>query len=114
MMLIYVAGPLSAPTPALQRRNVEAALEAGRQILLRGHAPLIPHLSHWFDEWHHRSRGHSLAYEQYLAWDFELLRRCEALLYLGASPGADRELAEARRMGLVVWRSVEAIPEIRR
>lgn len=109
-MLIYVAGPLSAPTPALQRRNVEAALEAGRQILGRGHAPLIPHLNHWFEEWHARQHGDNLTYEQYLAWDFELLRRCEGLLYLGPSPGADRELAEARRIGLAVWRSVEAIP----
>lgn len=108
-MLVYVAGPLSAPTPALQLRNVETAMEAGRAILAAGHAPLIPHLIHWFDEWHFRTLGVSLDYEQYLAWDFEMLRRCDGLLYLGPSPGADRELQEARRCGMAIWFDIAAI-----
>ena len=112
-LLIYVAGPLSAPTEAELVANHDAACAAGKAILDRGHWALIPHLTLAYDTWHEEAHGAPGDYEQYLAWGFALLARCDALLYLAPSPGADRELAEAERLGLPVYRAVEEIPAVR-
>lgn len=111
-LLIYVAGPLSAETAESQLANVERALRAGHRILDRGHYPLIPHLTHFFEAWCQEAIGGTPEYEIYLAWDFVMLRRCDGLLYLASSPGADRELALAESLGMPVWRDERMIPRV--
>lgn len=109
-MLIYVAGPYSAATHAERIANTERAMQAGHEVLTRGHWPFIPHLAHFFDEWCWWQHNGRLEPETYMQWDFVILRRCDGLLYLASSPGADRELALARELGLPVWLSVDEIP----
>jgi hypothetical protein len=109
-MLIYVAGPFSAKTEDEVSDNIGRACAAGKEILDRGHVPFIPHLTVTYDVWHEEAHGHPGDYEVYIAWDLEILRRCDALLYLASSPGADRELALARELGLPVYLSVDEIP----
>ncbi len=109
-MLIYVAGPYSADSDAGRIANVNHAMAAGRVILQKGHWPFIPHLTHYFDEWHNARHDVRLDAETYMQWDFAILRRCDALLYLSPSPGADRELALARELGIPIYLIVEAIP----
>jgi hypothetical protein len=113
MMLVYVAGPYSHPTEEGRLANVEGALRAGYEVLRRGHHPIIPHLSHWFDLWHESAFGERMDGEDYMQWDFVMLRRCDALLLLGSSPGADREVALARELGIPVYTSLNALPEVR-
>lgn len=109
-MLIYVAGPYSAPSAAERQYHVEAAMNVGLALLQRGHAPVIPHLTHFFASYIRRMHGESLPYETYMAWDAELLYCCDALFLIASSPGADREVAAAERLGLSVFRAIDDIP----
>lgn len=113
-MLIYVAGPYSANTDADRLANVQHAMAAGRIILEKGRWPFIPHLNHYYDEWHAQHHNARLDAETYMQWDFAILRRCDALLYLAPSPGADRELALARELNLPIFLVVEQIPDASR
>lgn len=67
--------------------------------------PFVPHLTHFFDVWHESRWGWRLDPETYMQWDLAILRRCDGLLYLAPSPGADRELALAHELGMPVWTS---------
>jgi hypothetical protein len=113
-LIIYVAGPYTAPTDAGQQANTERAMRAGREILRRGHSPFIPHLTHFFDLWCEREGGQRLPPTLYYEWDLEILRVCDALLYLAPSKGADRELAAAEFLGLTIFRTVDTITNVNR
>ena len=107
---IYIAGPYTAPTAMLRRNNVNTVIDIALQLWKRGHIPFIPHLTHFIDE-RATKVGIPMTYEEYIAWDTEWLKECDALLYLASSRGADIELDNARRLGLAVYFSVEEIPD---
>lgn len=113
MALIYIAGPYTAETEDATSENVCRACAAGKAVLDRGHWPIIPHLSLGYDLWHESEHGEKAPYETYMQWGLELLRRCDGLLYLAASPGADRELALAEEMGMPVYRAIAEVPMVR-
>ena len=100
-MRIYVAGPYTIGDQAL---NVRRAIVVATQLLDAGHAPYVPHLTHF---WHLlRPRQ----YETWLKLDFEWLAQADMLLRLqGKSAGADREVAEAERLKIPVVYSLDAI-----
>lgn len=52
----------------------------------------------------------AVSYEQWLEQDLAWLERCDALFYLGASPGADREKARAEELGLQVFMEIAEVP----
>ena len=108
-MRIYVAGPYSDPDPLTREQNVERAMAAGLALLDAGHFPFIPHLLHFFDAWA-TTQGRSIPSETYLRWDAEFLACCDGLLYLGASPGAERELELAVRLGMPVFSRMARTP----
>lgn len=112
-MLIYVSGPYSAPTLGGRLDNAETAIHVGRAILDLGHYPVVPHLTHWFDEAIALTPAGRLDYDTYIAWDLEILRRCDALFFIAASRGADIERAEAERLGLPIYTNLGAIPTIK-
>lgn len=111
-LVIYIAGPYSAETHAERIVNTERAMQAGHEVLQRGHWPFIPHLLHFFDDWRWWQHHGRLGPEDYMQWDFATLRRCDALLYVAPSPGADRELALARELRLPIYLSADDIPAI--
>lgn len=102
-MKVYIAGPYTKGDVAM---NVRAAIEAGDRVLKAGHVPFIPHLTHF---WHMICPG---PYGQWIKLDLEWLPCCGALLRLpGESSGADGEVAEAKRLGIPVFYSVEELLE---
>ena len=104
-MLIYVSGPYSKGDVC---ENVRRACFAGDEILIMGHTPLIPHLSHL---WHLVSPK---PWETWLEIDLALLERCDAILRLdGESKGADREVAIAGYFGIPVYYSMKDIPDVK-
>lgn len=107
-MRIYIAGPLSSDSSGARLKNCLSAINAGVEIMRKGHTPFVPHLMDWFD-WHAKRSGIDFAWRQYIDWCLVWVAQCEALLYLGPSPGADIELAEAERLGLKVYQSVSEI-----
>lgn len=98
-MRVYVAGPYTKGDVAVNVRN---AILAGQELIEAGHAPFIPHLSHF---------QHLLVpgpYEQWIALDLVWLEVCEALIRLpGESDGADAEVRRATMLSLPVYASVE-------
>jgi hypothetical protein len=110
---IYVSGPYS-PSPQDRtdeeraetvRTNIERARAAALEIVARGHLPFVPHtmMQGWED-------GGLVQRAEAMALSLAWLGRCDALLRLGPSPGADEELAEAERLGLPVFASTGEIP----
>jgi len=96
--LVYLAGPYSLPDPL---ENVQQSVALADELLHEGFVvPLVPHLTHLWDQLSPKTVEHWYAY------DLELLARCDALLRLpGESVGADREVDFAQRAGIPVFHS---------
>lgn len=102
---VYVAGAYSSEHPEEVSFNVRRAEQAGRDLLAKGHIPFVPHAhSHGWET------DRRFDYEDFMALALAWLRKCDWLLYLGPSPGADRELAVARERGMPVFYSVDEVP----
>lgn len=108
---IYIAGPYSSGSLAHVRANVHVAIDAGIEVIARGHQPFIPHLTYYVDA-QAQDRGVDFGYECWMELDFAWLACCDALLFLGHSPGADRELAWAETHGLRVFHETAEIPPV--
>lgn len=109
MMVVFIAAPYTADRMKDIELNVELAMDAGIQLMEKGHSPIVPHLSHWMDLYG-TVYGVSFPYERWLEYTMSLVGRCDSLLYLAPSPGADRELELAERLGLRIFRSLEEVP----
>lgn len=97
--LVYIAGPYSI---GHKKMNVFNAMACAEKIIRKGGLPLVPHLSHYWDE------KFPKAYGWWCSYDIELLKRCDYLVRLhGESKGADEEVAFAKEMGLKVYTSSE-------
>lgn len=102
MMRVFVSAPFSAPTPEAVLDNVHRAIDCGQRLDESGViTAYVPHLYLWWD------RRHPAGYERWMEKCAEELRRSDALLRLDASPGADRELALAKEIGLPLFLSEE-------
>lgn len=110
---IYIAGPYSHPYRAGVLSNINAAVHAAAVCMARGHDALCPHAASDPVDQHLRNTEHGhLDYERWMRLDFGLIRHwATAILYIGPSPGADRELALATELGLTVFRSIAEIPD---
>jgi hypothetical protein len=109
-MIIYVAGKYSANTKKEIKANVKGAIEAGLMIMQKGHVPIVPHLSHYMDKMA-AERGFSVHWETWIAMCFNLIDRCDALFVLSESPGANAEIAYARKRNIPVYRNFDAIQQ---
>lgn len=94
-MLIYISGPYSHGD---HLENVNKAVDVADQIAKAGHTCFIPHLYRYWNERHEHD------YDFWMRQDLAMLSRCDSLVRLpGDSPGADKEVDEARRLGLEVY-----------
>lgn len=101
MKLLYIAGPLAAPTMLEVRRHIEAARDLGLEVARCGVFPVIPHTNtgelfgHLDETW-------------WLDGYLELLRRCDGILLLptwSTSKGAIAEYEAARMLGKRIFYS---------
>jgi hypothetical protein len=98
---VYVAGPYSSGDP---QTNTDLAIDVGDAIADLGADPFIPHLSHY------REARHARPYTFWIEEDLRWLRVCDALYRMdGASKGADGEVAEAHRLGIPVFYSLDEL-----
>ena len=107
-MRIYIAGPLTADTDEAVLQNCQKAIDAGIELMRMGHVPFVPHLMQWFDA-RAKSEGVNFSWEVYINWCLAWLEQCEALLFLGPSPGANIELEAAKKAGKRIFYSVDEI-----
>jgi hypothetical protein len=100
-MKIYVSGPYTKGDPC---ENTHRAIIAGNAIFDAGHVPFVPHVSHF---WHTVTPR---PYEDWMKLDLAFLSACDAIVRLpGESSGADREVAEALRLGIPVYYDLAAL-----
>lgn len=98
---VYIAGPYSNGDCV---RNSHKAMEVWEQLRSLGFIPFCPH---WSIIQH---LVIPLEYEQWLDFDLEWIRRCDALLRMpGESSGADREVAFASQIGIPVFADVKEL-----
>lgn len=118
-MRIYVAGPYCPKDCSLHdaariaQHNVNTAIEIANALTERGHLIFIPHLSHYSHIHYSCKEDYGSGY--YMKFDFSILERwAEALYYISSSPGADKELEFAKKLGLKIYYGLEDVPELRR
>ena len=106
-MLIAIAGPYSADTREHRGRNLNALNRTAVAVLRRGHVPVIgvnaalPVVEHLPEQ---------ERYEAIMRISLALVEICDAILVIGGSPGADREVELVRGKGLPVYQSIDEIP----
>lgn len=110
-MRIYIASPYGRRINLRHRtreNNVWQSIEAGRQLILKGHTPFLPLLYHFVHIDWNKTPNEDIWHEICAAW----LPYCQALLRLqGKSIGADDEVRRARALGLKIYNSLEDIPD---
>jgi hypothetical protein len=108
-LIIMVAGPYSAPTAEERAANLHRMNLAAAEIAHRGHLPVIginaalPVLN-----------AAGLTYNDPLMMEISLALagRCDGVLRIGRSPGADREVEMIRALGRPVYDRIDDVPDI--
>lgn len=106
-MLIAVAGPYSADTEEKKASNLAALNIAAAKVYKKGHIPVIGVNAALFiaDKLEDLSK-HEVINEI----SFAIVERCDAILMIGESPGANIERDIIISKGLPVYYSIEDIP----
>jgi hypothetical protein len=95
---VYVAGPISLGDFIL---NIRRGIDAANDLKRLGFIPFCPFLDAFWQLVHH------MDYEELLDQDFAWIEVCDAVFRMpGESPGADREVAHARKLGIPVYHSM--------
>jgi hypothetical protein len=109
--LVYIAGPYTSDTCEGVAMNVRIAEEHGKQVLLAGHVPLVPHRISAMWDLDDRFAGfsHSDWLEKFC---FPLLKACQAIyLFSGwtESPGAVKEFEFAAKHNIPVVYTIDEL-----
>jgi len=105
-MKIYIASPYSGD----ELGNTIKMIDVFNALLLKGHVPFCPLLSHYANE---RAKCDpsmgDIPYAVWMRYDLQILITCgwDALFFMGASPGANTELAVAESLGMKIYRRLE-------
>ncbi|MDL5044588.1 DUF4406 domain-containing protein [Oscillatoria amoena NRMC-F 0135] len=105
-MIIGVAGPYSAPTAGERQANLDRMNEAAARLLEMGHIPLIgvnaalPVIA---------KTPLEDTYKGIMDISLAVIDKCEALLLLAESPGANRERDLVLAKGLPVYYSLREL-----
>lgn len=108
-MIIAIAGPYSAPTEEQRQANLDALNKTAAQVLEKGHIPLIgvnaalPVMQH---------ANVPDPYKAIMDISMAVIDRCEAILLIAESPGANRERDHIAAKGFPVYYLVDEIPQM--
>lgn len=107
-MIIAVAGPYSASSEEQRRHNFDAMNAAAARLYEMGHIPFIgvnmavPVVA---------QLNTADAYNAIMNISMAVIDKCDALLLIAESPGANRERDHILSKGLPVYYSLEEIPK---
>jgi hypothetical protein len=112
-MFIYVSGPYSAQNVEGEAKknkieqNIQEANKIAIEIANKGHFPFVPHtmMRNWEDE-HHVDRSRALNICK--KW----VEKCDALYFIGTSPGAEEERKVAVTLNMPVYRNLDDISTV--
>lgn len=107
LMIIAIAGPYSAPTQEARQLNLERMNRTAAKVLEMGHIPLIgvnaalPVI---------QFANVPDAYKCIMDISMAVIDKCDAILLLAESPGANREKDHIAAKGLPVYYDINEIP----
>ncbi len=103
-MKVYIASPYSIGN---KEKNVLRQIHCADALIGHGYTPFVPLLLHYQHIVAPRS------YNEWIRYDMEWLSMCDCVLRLrGKSIGADLEVAEAKRLGLPIYYSLNELIKI--
>lgn len=107
--IVFVAGPYSAPTEEEVKRNIKNAINIGRILFEKGYYPIVPHVL--VREYYNPEDKHGIfGYEPMMHYTQSIISKCDILLFIDHSPGADRELKFAEDLGKPIYFDVNRLP----
>ena len=109
-MFVYISGPYSGPTLEDRLANTEYAIHFYLVLIQKGYTPFCPHLTHFAHEYG-LTKGIEIDYEEWMRQDLLWVEKCDVLLRLGPSPGANRERDHAINLLKPVFDSLDALLE---
>jgi len=111
--LIAVAGPYSSPDEEGRRRNLDALHAAAAEVRRRGYVPLVgvDVALPIADRLH--PTGTPGRYATIMEISMEVVARCDALVLIAESPGANQERDLMKRLGKPVYTKMEELPPAR-
>lgn len=96
---VYVSGPIL--TSGSFHENIRNGAVVGEELRRLGFTPVVPHLY----DFAMFLFGETVPYEEMIAMDMELVASSDIVVRLpGESKGGDREVAEAERNGIKVFK----------
>ena len=102
---VYVAGPISKGDFVV---NTRRAIDTAEELRKQGYVPYVPHLDFLW------RLIYPLTWDEILTFDEEWVSQCHALLRLyGYSPGADREVRLAEKLGIPVFFNIDDLNKFR-
>lgn len=104
-MRVYIASPYTAPTLEERQANVDRVMDTAIALILMGHRPYVPHLSHYLHE-RALSQGIVISHAEWLEQDLDWLKLCHVMLKLGDSPGVKIEEEYAKENAIPVFTSI--------
>lgn len=108
-MLIAIAGPYSAEDEHQKKMNLDKLNDAAALVYLKGHIPVIGVNAALpvADKLNEDSR-----YNVIMNISLELVSKCDAMLFLGESPGANKEKELMIKDGKKIFYKAEDIPDV--
>ncbi len=107
-MLIAVAGPYSAESPGARQQNLDAMNRAAAEVYKLGHVPVIG-VNIALPVVEFLGAAEQDRYEAIMEISLAVVDKCDAILMIGESPGANRERDLIRAKGLPVYNSISEI-----
>lgn len=110
--LVFVAGPYSAPTEEEVKRNIQKAIDIGRILFEKGYYPIVPHVL--LREYYNPEDKHGIfGYESLMQYTQSIISKCDILLIIDHSPGADREWKFAESLDKKIYFDLEQMPALK-
>lgn len=109
MIMVYTAGPFSAPDRAAVEGNIAAMVQLAIEVARRGAFPVCPHANTAHPEFEKVQ-----PYTFWIEGTMALMRACDAVILAPnwqASSGACGERAEALRLEMPVFETLEQLDE---
>jgi hypothetical protein len=106
-MWILISGPYSAATEEERKKNLDKINEAALAVFRKGHIPVVGLNAALplFGE----DSSEQECYEDIMKMSLAVAKRCDAVLRIAHSPGADREVDLVASLGKPVFENLEQI-----
>lgn len=108
--LLYIAGPFRAPTQEGVDLHIQAARHVGALANKKGFATIVPHANTAQMDRILPTIGDDF----WLSITMEMMRRCDGVVLVpgwSRSSGTMAEIAEAKRLRIPVFESVDTMPD---